>query len=140
MIRKREHRAIYWIGAMLLAAHSCSGANALPVPSAGVYLGIWANPSSARNQEQAVESLEGPSPNGINHAFALHLVYYGWGDIAQMVTSGGIFQPDSDLAGDISHGRVPVISWRCDAATANSNSVIAGGNAAEDAIITTTAN
>ncbi|HLJ94255.1 MAG TPA: IPT/TIG domain-containing protein, partial [Gemmataceae bacterium] len=124
----------------ILTAQGAKGANALPVPSSGVYLGIWANPALAQNQEQAVEILEGPSPNGINYTFALHLVYYQWTDIAAMLDANGILQPDLALAGDISHGRVPVISWQCDSSVADSDHVIAGGNAAEDAIITATAN
>ncbi len=137
----REHGFLSnWLPLFLMmAAQIGHGSNALPVPSSGVYLGIWANPNLAQTQEQAVEILEGPAPNGINHTFALHLVYYEWGDIAAMLDSNGIFNPDVDLAGDISHGRVPVISWHCDQNTANSDSVIAGGSAAEDAIITATA-
>ncbi len=126
--------------AAMLAAQTGHAANSLPVPASGVYLGFWANPNLAPTQEQAIEILEGPAPGGIGHTFALHLVYYKWGDIAALLDSNGIFQPDSDLAGDISHGRVPVISWKCDQDVANSDSVIAGGNAAEDAIITATAN
>ncbi len=125
---------------ILLAAQNSWGASALPVPSNGLYLGIWANPNSAQTQERAVEILEGPAPNGINRRFALHLVYYGWSDIAALLDSNGIFQPDQELAGDIQNGRVPVISWHCDEGTANSDSVVAGGNAAEDAVITATAN
>jgi hypothetical protein len=45
-----------------------------------------------------------------------------------------------DLAGDISHGRVPVISWERDASSFNTDSLIAGGNAGEDATITQTVN
>lgn len=115
-------------------------ANSLPVPANGVYLGIQAHPNLAPNQEQAIEILEGPAPNGINHTFALHLAYYGWANIAAMLDSNGIFRPDSNLAGDIGHGRVPVISWACDASVASSDNVIAGGNASQDAVITATAN
>ena len=115
-------------------------ASSLLVPASGVYLGIWADPDLGTNQEQAVEIREGAGPNGINHPFSFHLVYYKWTEIEQQLNRQGIFQPDSDLAGDISHGRVPVITWGCDDAVANSDHVVAGGDATEDAVITTTAN
>ena len=113
---------------------------ALPVPASGMYLGIWADPSLAANQEQAIEIREGPGPNGIDHPFSFHLVYYQWTDIEQLLNKKGVFQPDSALAGDISHGRVPVITWGCDNSVANSDHVVAGGDAGEDAVITATAN
>ena len=125
---------------IFVSAATAQAANSLPVPANGVYLGIQANPGLASNQELATEILEGPVSNGINHTFALHLAYYKWGDIAAMLDSNAIFQPDVNLAGDISHGRVPVISWGCDQKVANSDSVIAAGAASEDAIITSTAN
>ena len=124
----------------LMSAATGRAANSLPVPTNGVYLGVQANPSLAPNQELAIEALEGPAPNGINHTFALHLAYYKWGELAALLDSNGIFQPDSNLAGNISHGRVPVISWACDQNVANSDGVIAAGSASEDAIITATAN
>ena len=124
---------------LLIASSAAWGAGALPVPTTGVYLGFWANPNLAGGQEKAVEIREGPPPNGVNHTFALHLVYYQWGDIAAQLDSNGVFQPDAALAGDISHGRVPVISWKCDLNVPNSNSVIAGGDANEDALITASA-
>src|SRR5580700_8478630 len=108
-----------------MAAQVASAATGIPIPANGVYLGVQANPNLAPTQEQAIEILEGPAPNGINHTFAFHLVYYKWGDIAQMLDSNGVFQPDSDLAGDISHGRVPVISWACDQNAADSDNAIA---------------
>src|SRR5580658_7195314 len=125
--------------AALLAGQAARASNALPVPSSGVYLGIQADPSLASNQELATEILEGPAPNGINHTFAFHLVYYQWPAVAAMLDSNGIFQPDVELAGDIAHGRVPVISWECDSSIADSDSLIAAGNVNEDAIITATA-
>ena len=125
---------------IFVSAATAQAANSLPVPANGVYLGIQANPGLASNQELATEILEGPVSNGINHTFALHLAYYKWGDIAAMLDSNAIFQPDVNLAGDISHGRVPVISWGCDQKVANSDSVIAAGAASEDAIITATVN
>ena len=112
-------------------------ASALDIPTNGVYLGVWANPSSARNQEAAIELLEGPS--GINRPFALHLGYYGWTDLSQLLNSAGVFQPDANLEGDIEHGRVPVISWTCDRKTTNSDHIIASGEPSEDANITATA-
>lgn len=112
-------------------------ASTLPIPSSGVYLGVWANPNSAGSQEAAIELLEGPS--GINRPFALHLGYYGWSALSQLLNSSGVFQPDSNLQGDIDHGRVPVISWTCDRQTANSDHIIASGDPTEDAVITATA-
>ena len=49
------------------------------------------------------------------------------------------FSRTQQLLGDISHGRVPVISWVCDGKIANYNHVIAGGDSTEDAVITATA-
>jgi len=112
-------------------------ASALPIPTTGAYLGVWANPSSASNQEAAIELLEGPS--GINRPFALHLAYYGWAALSQLLDSAGVFQPDTNLRGDIDHGRVPVISWTCDRKTTNSDHIIASGDPTEDANITATA-
>lgn len=109
----------------------------LPIPAGGIYLGIWANPSSAANQEAAVELLEGSS--GIGRPFALHLSYYGWTDLSQLLNPAGVFQPNTALQGDIDHGRVPVISWTCDRKTANSDHVIASGDPTEDANIIATA-
>jgi uncharacterized protein (TIGR03437 family) len=124
---------------LVLAGQAAFAAGKLPGPTSGIYLGIWANPSLASNQERSIEIREGPAPNGINHAFNLHLVYYQWDAIAQQLDSSGVLQPDTALAGDISHGRVPVISWNCDGSTPNSNHVIAAANASEDAVITATA-
>jgi len=114
-----------------------NAAAALPIPTTGVYLGVWANPNSASNQEAAIELLEGPS--GVNRPFALHLAYYGWTDLSQLLNSAGVFQPDTNLEGDIDHGRVPVISWTCDRKTTNSDHIIASGDPTEDANITATA-
>jgi hypothetical protein len=102
-------------------------------------LGIWANPALGSNSEAAIEIREGPAPSGINRPSALHLHYYAWKDLSQELDSGGGFQPDRGLLGDIGHGRVPVISWVCDGNVANSDRAIAGGNASEDAVITATA-
>ena len=124
---------------LLTAAQGVLAASALPVPTTGLYLGVWSNPNVGSNQEQSIEILEGPAPNGINHRFALHLVYYKWTDIAARLDSSGSFHPDSTLQGDIAYGRVPVISWGCDQDAANSDSVIAGGDAGEDATINATA-
>ncbi len=123
----------------MLAGHTAWAATALPVPNSGVYLGIWANPNLGNSQEKAVEVREGPAPGGVNHPFRLHLIYQAWTEIAQQVDKNGVFQPNVALAGDISHGRVPVISWGCDQTVADSNHIIASGDAAEDAIITATA-
>src|SRR5581483_6442121 len=89
-------------------------AASLPVPTTGIYLGIWPNPDLANDAESALEIREGSGPNGINHPFYFHLVYYSWTDIQKQLSTAGVFQPDKNLAGDISHGRVPVITWGCD--------------------------
>jgi hypothetical protein len=111
----------------------------LAVPATGIYLGLWANPALAANPEKTIEIREGPAPNGISRTFALHLHYYQWTDVAAMLDSNGVFQPDAAVGGDISHGRVPVISWKCDQSTTNTDHLVAGGDANEDAIITATA-
>ncbi len=116
-----------------------SAGGKLAIPSAGAYLGLWANPALSTSPEKTIEIREGTTAQGVGRTFALHLVYYQWTDISAQLSGSGVFQPDFTLAGDISHGRVPVISWKCDAAVANSNHVIAGGNAAEDAVITASA-
>ena len=138
-IVRRHIKGERLLAVALLVARAVSGAGALPVPSTGVYLGIWANPVLAPNQESAIEVREGPSANGIGRRFALHLHYYAWSDLSQDLDSAGVFQPDQQLQGDISHGRVPVISWACDSKLASSNHVIAGGDSNEDAVITATA-
>ncbi|MGO9228353.1 MAG: IPT/TIG domain-containing protein [Bryobacteraceae bacterium] len=115
-----------------------AAAGVLSVPPNGVYLGIWANPTLG-SPEAAIEAREGAAPNGIGRPFGLHLHYKNWTDLSQELDSNGVFQPDSDLQGDISHGRIPVISWVCDGKIANSNHVIAGGDPNEDAVITATA-
>jgi uncharacterized protein (TIGR03437 family) len=125
------------IALAILSVHPAFSAGKLAIPASGVYLGAWANPTSASNQEAAIELLEGPS--GVNRPFALHLAYYGWTDLAQLLNSAGIFQPDTNLAGDIEHGRVPVVSWTCDRRTTNSDHIIASGDPTEDANITATA-
>ena len=116
------------------------GRGKLGPPANGVYLGIWADPDLGNNQEQSIEIREGPPPNGINHPFRLHLVYYQWTDIEGMLNKKGILQPDGVLSGDIAHGRVPVITWGCDNSVAGSDHVVAGGDPTEDAVITATAN
>jgi endoglucanase len=123
-----------WIALVLPVLQAAS---TLPIPATGVYLGVWANPNSANNQEAAMELLEGPS--GIGRPFALHLSYYGWTDLSQLLNSTGVLQPDANLQGDIDHGRVPVISWNCDSKTANSDHIIASGDPTEDANITAAA-
>src|ERR1017187_304123 len=102
------------LGMALLAGRTGWAAATLPVPATGIYLGIWANPSLAQNQEGAIEIREGPAPNGINRPFALHLHYYAWTDLSSELSGSAVFTPDTQLLGDISHGRIPVISWVCD--------------------------
>ncbi len=126
-----------WL-AFLAGSAACAAAGTLAVPANGVYLGIWANPALG-SPEAAIEAREGPAPNGIGRRFALHLHYTNWTDLSQELDSAGVFHPDSDLQGDISHGRVPVISWVCDGKIANSDHVVAGGDPNEDAVITATA-
>jgi len=135
MFFRRCRKLRIWMGVAVIAAPAACAAEALPVPTKGVYLGIWANPNSAPNQEKALELLEGPPPGGIGHPFNLHLVYYQWGAIAAQLNGSGVLQPDTALAGDIGLGRVPVISWTCDPNVANSDHVVAGGDPGEDAIV-----
>lgn len=90
--------------AVLLSPAVCASGYVLPVPSKGAYVGIWANPALGPNPEAAIEAREGPAPNGINHAFALHLHYYAWTKIAGMLNNG-VFEPDVGLQDDIAHGR-----------------------------------
>lgn len=122
----------------VVAARALWGAGALPVPAGGIYLGIRANPGLAKTEEEATEIREGPPPNGINRPFALHLLYYQWTDLANELNND-VLSPDNNLLGDITHGRIPVVSWQCDASVANSDHVIAGGDPGEDAVITATA-
>jgi len=107
------------------AVPAAAAARALSVPAAGVYLGIWANPALASTQEQAIEIREGPAANGINRRFNFHLHYYGWTVLAQELDSAGLFHPNAELLGDISRGRIPVISWTCDGKVPNSDHVVA---------------
>jgi len=122
------------LAALVLLARSAAWANELPVPEKGLYLGIYANPAFGQ-QETAIEKREGNGSRGIGRVFALHLGYYHWGDLAAELDDQGVFQPDTNLKGDIQYGRVPVISWKCDQSTPNSNHVIAGGNWSEDLTI-----
>ena len=135
--RRGKCKLLPWL-VCLTGQAAWAAAGTLAVPANGVYLGIWANPLLG-SPEAAIEAREGPAPNGIGRRFALHLHYKQWTDLAQQLNSAGVFQPDADLQGDISHGRVPVISWACDDATPNSNHVIAGGDPNEDAVITASA-
>jgi hypothetical protein len=121
------------------APATSQAATVLPVPNIGIYLGIWANPNLGTSQEKAVEVREGPAPSGVNRKFGLHLIYQSWNEIAQQLDKNGVFQPNVAFAGDIAHGRVPVVSWGCDQTGPNSNHAIATGDANEDAIITVTA-
>ena len=128
------------ISLLLMALLLASGDSLLAQDGkGGIYLGIWANPSLGANQEDAIEAREGSAPQGIGRRFALHLHYYGWTKIAQMLDASGVFQPDPDLQGDINYGRIPVISWVCDGTVSNSDGLIAAGDANEDANIMATA-
>ena len=123
-----------------MAGSGTWGAPALPIPSSGIYLGIWSADSAiVAGTQQSIDVREGPPPNGVSRVFNLHLIYIDWGAIPQQLISNGAFQPAGAFAGDISHGRVPVISWKCDKTVANSDHVIAGGDAGEDAVITAAA-
>jgi hypothetical protein len=51
---------------VLVGGQTVWAAGALSTPAAGVYLGIWANPALAPNQEAAIEIRGGSAPNGIN--------------------------------------------------------------------------
>jgi hypothetical protein len=44
----------------------------------------------------------------INRPVALHLSYYSWTDLSQLLNSAPVFQPDTNLRGDINHGRALV--------------------------------
>ena len=112
-------------------------------PDHGVYLGFWAEPGLGgpnKSQEKAIEAREA----SISRTFALHLHYADWAELwTQLVDSSGAFQPNADLAGDISHGRVPVISWHCDNSLPDylpsSDALIRNGDPQEDTVILKTA-
>ena len=137
-----SHSSRLWLLAGMLSlcpSNLAAVAPALQIPATGVYLGIRANSALGASQEAAIEVVESPAPVGINRRFSLHLLYYGWKNISQMLDVNGVFSPDVDLAGDIVHRRVPVIAWNCDDSIANSDHAVAGGDAAEDAVIAATA-
>ena len=92
----------------LCPSHLAAVAPALQISASGIYLGIRANPSLGASQEAAIKVLESLAPVGINRRFSLHLPYYGWKNIRQMLDANGAFTPAVDLAGDIAHRRVPV--------------------------------
>jgi hypothetical protein len=127
------------IGTSTSAPVAVNISSALAVPASGAYLGIRANPPLGSSQEAAIEVREGPAPNGIGRTFAQHLLYYGWKSLAQLLNAKGVFQPDTELQGDINHGRVPIIAWNCDSSISNSDSDIANGDPNEDANITASA-
>jgi len=131
-------RSLLLVVVVSLFQPAFAATDSLPVPATGIYLGIWVDPNLASGEESATENLEAPPPKGIGRPFPLHLIYLQWGDIAAML-HGGVFQPNGALQGDIAHGRVPVISWKCDESGTNSNHLIAAGDAGEDAVITATA-
>jgi hypothetical protein len=112
---------------------------ALAVPAMGVYLGLFAGSAQGATEEAAMEAREGPAPTGIGRPFALHGLYYSWKGLTQLVNAQGVFHPDASLAGDIAHGRVPVIGWACDLTGTDTDGVIAGGDPSEDANITASA-
>jgi hypothetical protein len=133
------------IAAVVAAPATAQQNPVLSPPSGQVYLGVRVDPGAGtllERQEQEelnMETLEGPAPLGINRIFALHLSYYDWTELAQELDSSGIFQPDSELKGDINRGRIPVISWKCDDSSFNTDEKIATGDPAEDANIVATA-
>ena len=139
MSRSEGMRGGLFLAMALSASPALWGSGALPAPASGIYLGIRANPNLAKTEELSTEIREGPPPNGIGRPFALHLLYYAWTDLQNELGSNGVLVADNNLAGDIAHGRVPVISWQCDSNTPNSDHVIAGGDPGEDATITATA-
>ena len=108
-------------------------------PADGVYLGFWAAPSlggASMSQEKAIEAREA----SINRTFALHLHYADWAELkTQLVDPSGAFQPNGDFEGDIIHGRVPVISWKCDNLRSNSDALIRNADPQENANIVETA-
>jgi hypothetical protein len=114
-----------------------------PNSRSAIYLGIWADPEldpqGHSSQERAIEARESAAPLGINRTFALHLHYYDWSELQGALEVGGVFHPDNDLLGDINHGRVPVISWKCDDTFFGSDGAIASGDASEDTVILQTA-
>ena len=83
----------------------------IPIPSNGAYFGGRVNPDSTppapapspSAYEHEVEVLE----SNINRSLATDMHYLGWTGIT--TTRLG----DADFQGDISHGRIPVISWSC---------------------------
>jgi hypothetical protein len=135
---ERRHGSRLLLCLAFLTSQAAWAVGPLSVPTNGVYLGIWADPSLGSNSEEAIEVREGPAPLGIGRTFALHLHYYAWTDLSHELVNG-VFQPDVGLQGDIGHGRVPVISWACDDTIPNSDHVIAGSDPSEDAVITATA-
>lgn len=88
-------------------------ASLIAAPATGVYLGAQVNPSATpgqddqfgdnNNQEIETEYLE---QHIMNRSLALHHEYTDWNRLSNAST-------DPEFEGDISHGRVPVISLNC---------------------------
>lgn len=80
----------------------------------GIYLGAQVNPSyppgggTFADQEAETEGLE----TDIGRPLALHMEYRSWSDLLKPSYNGNLMN-DPEFAGDIAHGRVPVISLRC---------------------------
>ncbi len=83
-------------------------------------------------EEPAIEGLE----KAIGRTLATELLYEDWNTLANEFVSGNF--PDTDLQGAIEHGRIPIISWKCDSNTQNSDDIIATSTA-EDIVIINTA-
>jgi hypothetical protein len=78
----------------------------VPIPSSGAYFGARVNPSGTSgpsNLESETESLE--STLGRDLATDMH--YMDWGEITSSRLS------EADYQGDLTYGRIPVISWEC---------------------------
>ncbi len=104
---------------------------ALAVPATGAYLG-------AATTAGTIDSVEKAFPKGIGRPYAINLQYYSspWTRIAAELNSQGVLQPDSQLADDISHGRIPLISWGCDDSQAGTDALIAAGDNSNQDITT----
>ena len=96
----------------LMAAQAIAAATGIPIPSKGVYLGIWANPSLSQNQEQAIEHFEGPAPREINRTVvaAEQFIYHQKDNHGGWTALYGIATSSSSLSGSAATPTVPTIS------------------------------
>jgi hypothetical protein len=146
---RRRRPVAGWVAAVVVAATAAvfgptaalAGADAVPAPKYGAYLGAWVNPGSTPfREEEDIGDFEheisrAQAPPAAFRRLALHLHYYDFAipEDGQYVPSF----PDRAMLQDAVYGRTPVVTWDCGAVLGVTNAAIAAGD--WDAVIDATA-